>query len=97
MSHWRTSRAIVGGDQSPGSPVARDTQRDYVLELVQRNMLEAGEPLIHPFELGSHLLFLALLLLPLAIVGGVVVGYLTFGTQSVEYQRGVEAYRLKGH
>jgi hypothetical protein len=110
MAHWRTARAASGAQPPRGPLTGADTTRTnsniLPFSLADRtpsrcdrlnSRSQEVEPFIHPFELGSHLLFLALLLLPLAIVGGIVIGYLTFVPQAVEYQSGVEAYRFKGH
>jgi hypothetical protein len=81
------SRETVGGNQSPGSYTAHDTQRDNVIQLASRlppgtvwpnSRSQEVEPFIHPFELGSGFLFAAVVLLPIAVVSGVVIGYLAF-------------------
>lgn len=59
--------AVCGSKHQPNSRASRP-------EL----FLHSDETAIHPFELGSHLLFLALLCLPPVIVGGIAIGYLAF-------------------
>lgn len=51
------------------------------------------EPFIHPFEIGSNLLFLFVILAPLALVGGACIGYAAFIAQPAEYQVGSKANR----
>lgn len=85
--HWRTNRAIVGGDQSPGSP---DGSK-YALpqhSLASHSTFEGGqfgEPRFDEREFGAHCLFLFLMLSPFVIVGGIVVAYLTFVPQAIQY------------
>lgn len=91
MSHWRTSREIDGGNQSPGSPLARYmTPRDYINKWFPSGSIltepreapfecsEFSEPLLDERELGSCLLFCAVFILPAFIVALLVLGYLTF-------------------
>lgn len=80
----------ASGAQPPTGPhySADKTRADIhsnVISLVGRlppltdrlnSQAQEPEPFIHPFELGSHLLFLALLFLPWVIVGGLVFTYL---------------------
>ncbi len=51
-----------------------------------RPLPKNSEPFIHPFELGSSLLFLFVVLLPIAIVGGVCIGYAALVSEPVQYQ-----------
>lgn len=105
-----TTRATVGGNQSHGPHTSANSTRansniipfslaDRFLSRCDRlnSRSQEVESFIHPFELGSHLLFLGLMLLPIVIVGGMVIGYLALAPQPIEYQSSVEAYRLKGH
>ena len=52
------------------------------------------KPIVHPFELGSHLLFLFVALLPVALVGGMFLGcfvYVSLVSEPIEYQARLEA------
>lgn len=58
---------------------------------------QSGQPSIREFERGSSVLFLLVVLLPIALVGGVCIGYAAFVPQSIKYEQRVEADRFKGH
>jgi hypothetical protein len=52
---------------------------------------------IPEFERGSSLLFLFVVLLPIALVGGLVIGYAAFAPELVQNEQRVEADRFKVH
>lgn len=68
-----TSRRDVGGLDHPSGSHRADTQRDSV------------RPSIDPFEIGSHFLFALVILFPLAVVGGLCLGYAAYAPEPVEY------------
>lgn len=54
-----------------------------------------GQSFIHPFEVGSNLLFLFVVLLPIAIVGGLCISYAVLAPELVQYEQRVEAQALR--
>lgn len=52
---------------------------------------------IREFECGSSLLFLFVVLLPIAIVGGLCISYALLAPEFVQYEQRVEAEAFKGH
>lgn len=86
MTHRRTNRAAIGGNQLPGSPDGRKYALPQHSLSSARSTLERGqlsEPHFDERELGAHCLFLFLLLSPFVIVGGLVLAYLTLVPQPV--------------
>lgn len=75
-----SGRSVLTETSHRSSAYSANTRADPYAGLVPPagSRSQEGEPFIHPLELGSHLLFLAVVLLPIAIVGGIVVGYLAF-------------------
>jgi hypothetical protein len=80
-------RETVGGNQSPGSYIAHDTQRDNIIQLASRlppgtvwpnSRSQEIEPFIHPFEFGSCCLLLGVCVLPALIVCAAVFFYAAF-------------------
>lgn len=98
MTHWRTSRQTVGGNQPGGSPHdARNTSVDSSYLPAELPSLSQPNSRADDFNLGAGLLFWVLFLGTPAVVGGVAFAYLTLAPRPTEYARGVEAYRFKGH
>ncbi len=81
MTHWRATSGTAPGVEQPQS-------RSHLREGTPRNSnqftAQSGEPFTHPFELGSSLLFLFVVLAPIVIVSGVVIGYLAFVPQTIQ-------------
>lgn len=84
-----TGGSTVGGNQPTRPHISADTRADSnVIEFKSAGALppdapvnslaKEREPFIQGYELGSGLLFLFVVLLPVAIVGGLVIGYLAF-------------------
>lgn len=48
-------------------------------------------------EPNSNSILLFVVLLPIALVGCLVIGYAAFAPEPIQYQSSVEAYRLKSH
>ena len=92
-----TSRRAVGGMTSPAALDAPDTQRANSVAVARPPLVRINsrskevEPFIHGFELGSSLLFLFVVLLPIAIVGGVCIGYAALVSEPVQYQASFKA------
>ena len=87
MSHWRHGRSVSGAQPRSGLHIGADTHADNVIQLASRlppgtarlnSRSKEVEPFIDPFEFGSNILFAAVVLAPIAIVGGIVIGYLAF-------------------
>ena len=78
--HWRAGGKTVGGlDQSSRLHNGAGTRADSIRSS------------INPFEIGSSFLFALVVLLPIALVGGICLAYAAYAPEPVEYQASFKA------
>jgi hypothetical protein len=87
IRHWRTNRAIPGGNrQSPGSHSSSKYALPSNSILPTRpsfELREISKPSPDELEMGAGLLFLAVVLCPPLIVGALVVLYLLLVSEPI--------------